>query len=139
MMKDFLKKIMAIAGSFSILLPVIIGVLWNRYVREQETLYSVEQNGSQGCAPYSLLLERKESRLAVTWKTVDACPGFLLLGRSYTDFTNLPYKVLSSSGEYPDVQHAVSLPEEDEAQYQYLVVVSAGEWYGVKGNPFRFR
>lgn len=138
-MKAFLKKVAVIFGILSIILPIIIWVLWFRYTQEQETLYSIEGIMSRGCEPYSLFLDRKDSQLIVTWKTTDACPGFLLLGRAYNDFANLPYKVLSSAGESPAAQHTVALSSDDEAQYQYLVVVSAGEWYGVKGNPFRFR
>jgi hypothetical protein len=138
-MKTFLKKIIIIFGSLSVLLPIVIGILWHRYVNEQDSLYSMNSAGGSGCEPYSLFLNRKDARLEVSWKTTDSCPGFLLLGRSYNDFTNLPYKVLSSAGESPSAHHAVTLTTEDESQYQYFVVVSAGEWYGVKGNPFRFR
>jgi len=138
-MKELLKRILLFSGILSIILPVVIGVLWYRYVQEQESQSLVSVPAGRGCEPYSFTLERIEQKLQVQWKTVDECASFLLMGRSYNDFSNLPYKILSASGETPAREHVVNILPSDEAQYQYLVVVSAGEWYGVKGNPFRYR
>lgn len=138
-MKNFLKKMGIFFGILTIALPILILTLWYKYVREQEALYEVGSTSSEACAPYSMIISRESSKMTISWKTVEPCSGFLLLGKTYFDFSNLPYKVLPVVGEAPAKEHVVTLLKQDELQYSYAVIVSAGEWYGIKGNPFMFR
>jgi len=128
-----------IFGTLSIFLPVLIVTLWYKYVKEQEALYDATTISGKACAPTHMTVSHAQERMQISWKTTDSCSGFLLLGRTYSDFAGLPYKVLSSQGEAPATNHTVTILKQDELQYTYAVIVSAGEWYGIKGNPFLYR
>ncbi|PIY18138.1 hypothetical protein CO112_00680 [Candidatus Dojkabacteria bacterium CG_4_9_14_3_um_filter_150_Dojkabacteria_WS6_41_13] len=138
-MKQFLRKLVIIFGTLSIVLPILILTLWYKYIKEQEALYEGANISSKVCSPYLMTVSREQELMKISWKTTDSCSGFLLLGKTYSDFAGLPYKVLSAQGESPTTNHVVTLLKQDELQYTYVVIVSAGEWYGIKGNPFSYR
>ena len=138
-MKEFLKRMAIIGGIASIIFPIAIVTLWYTYVREQESRYGNEIASKKPCEPYSMEVTRDTGRTQVSWKTNDACAGFVLLGATYSDFTNLPYKILSTQGESPTKEHEVSILKQDETKYHYMVIVSAGDWYGLRGSPFEYR
>lgn len=138
-MKPFLKKVATLFGALSILFPVLMGILWFRYVKEQESMFGNESNIHKLCEPYNMMTVRQAEKLTVSWTTSNDCAGFLLLGESYADFSNLPYKVLSAQGEAPSKTHVITLLKQDELQYKYAIIVSEGDWYGINGNPFQYR
>lgn len=137
-MKQLLKKSAIIFGVISVILPIVIVSLWYTYIREQESMYGNEISAKKGCEPYSMSISRESEKLIFSWQTKEECPGFLLLGTSYSDFANLPYKVLSSQGEAPSKSHDITVLKQDELKYQYAIIVSDGEWYGIGGNPFKY-
>lgn len=138
-MKALLRKLVLIFGILSIVFPLIMGILWVRYVQEQERLYGSNNADRKACEPYRMVIERKADKLSIKWQTKEQCSGFVLLGESYADFSNLPYKVLSAQGESPSLEHEITLLKQDELKYQYAIIVSEGEWYGINGNPFGYK
>lgn len=138
-MKPFLKKIAMISGVFSLVLPLLMGFLWFRYVKEQESLIGSESINHKPCEPYNMTTGQPADKLTISWQTRENCAGFVLLGESYAEFSNLPYKVLSAAGESPTKEHQITLLKQDELHYQYAIIVSDGEWYGINGNPFQYR
>ncbi|MFZ6021997.1 MAG: hypothetical protein ACOYT9_00825 [Patescibacteria group bacterium] len=139
-MKQLLRKIALIGVVLSLLIPLIMAFLWVKYVREQEYLVSSDNTVKQPCEPSQFTIDTDDvGRMKITWETREACTGFILLGKSYADFSSLPYKVLSANGESPSTSHSVSLLKQDELSYRYVIVVSEGEWYGINGNPFQLR
>ncbi|MCC7304506.1 hypothetical protein IT418_03810 [bacterium] len=137
-MKQLLKKLAITFGILSVILPIVIVTLWYRYLREQESLYGNEVSAKKGCEPYEMLVSRESEKLVISWQTKEVCPGFLLLGTSFGDFSNLPYKVLSEQGESPTTIHNITVLKQDEIKYKYAIVVSDGEWFGIGGNPFKY-
>lgn len=139
-MKQLLRKIALIGGVLSIAIPLIMAFLWVKYVREQEYLVSSDNAVKQPCEPSQFTINAEaEGKMQISWNTREACTGFILLGKTYADFSALPYKVLSANGEAPSTSHKVSLLKQDELAFRYVIVVSEGEWYGINGNPFQLR
>ncbi len=137
-MKQFLKRLVLVFGILSVIIPVAIVSLWYTYLKEQSSLSGNEISAKMGCEPFGFTLKRQSEKLVFVWETKDACPGFLLLGERFSDFSNLPYKVLSDQGESPTTTHSVTVLKQDEIKYKYVIIVSAGEWYGIGGNPFTY-
>lgn len=133
-MKEVLRKIAIVGGFLSFAIPIGMLFLWNSYISEQTQLS--EQISREICEPYAFEVGRVNEKLEFSWQTEGECSGFLLLGSTYSDFSNLPYKVLSSDGELPTKSHSVVIQKQDEISYRYGIIVSEGEWFGIHGSPF---
>jgi len=135
-MRKYIKRIALIFGVIAFISPILMIVLWNSYIDEQSQLTQEKETSRQKCEPYDLEVNRLNNRLNMNWKTDTECSGFILLAATYTDFSNLPYKVMSSNGERPGLDHKIQLLKQDELEYRYAIIVSEGEWYGIRGEPF---
>jgi hypothetical protein len=113
--------------------------LWNRYISEQEQVYGNTVAARKPCEPYSFTTLKADELLILSWKTREKCNGFVLLGESYSDFSYLPHQVLSVSADAKQNDHAIKLLKQDELKYNYVIIVSDGEWYGLSGSPFAFK
>lgn len=137
-MRRILVRLVIIFGIITIIVPFIMIYLWNTYVTEQEAAQGSVVVDKQPCEPYHLELTRTiENRVEISWSTKQACSGFLLLGTTYADFGNLPYKVMPiTEHSTAHTLYKVTLQKQDELQYTYALIVSDNQWYGIHGQPF---
>lgn len=136
-MKKLFTRIAIVAGVLTILSPIIMVVLWGRYVREQEQLQGTQILGKKECEPYNMTLDRADDgKYRISWQTKATCDAHILLASSYTDFSNLPYQVTPIIIGSERNSYQVMLQAQDEMDYRYAVIVSEGEWFGLQGSPF---
>jgi hypothetical protein len=138
-MIPLLRRILIISSIIAVITPLFMLYLWSRYISEEEQLYGNSVAARKPCEPYSFRTLESEDRLLLTWKTREKCTGFVLLGQSYTDFSYLPYQVLSENADSKQNDHSIKLLKQDELKYSYAVIVSEGEWFGFNGSPFAFK
>ncbi len=136
-MKNFLPKLAIISGLFVIVTPLVMVLLWGRYVREQEQLEGTQLLVKSECEPYNMSLDRADDgKYRISWQTKGVCESHVLLASTYTDFANMPYQVSPITVSLEKNSYQVILQAQDEIDYRYAVIVSNGEWYGLQGSPF---
>lgn len=138
MNRDLFKKIALVSGIATILIPLLITVLWQLYIKELAVVAQVTPEGE--CVPYAVFIDSENNnQLVVTWKTKNFCAGSLILSPDSSLNSEGSKKIIPLQGEVPTKEFTVTISEAESSQLLYAFVLSDGQSYGVNGKPFRLK
>jgi hypothetical protein len=118
--KNILKIL--IASSLLLLVLTVVGII---YTSKQVS-----------CTPYNVFLSKVgDNSIKLSWRTKDACLGYVLYGESAYDIERV---AINSENLGKSKQHEVTIPNLLSTNDYHFIVVSNEQPYGNTGKPITF-